>query len=194
MRARAAYISSLGTTAILVVAALLMLTLVSALVAFHGWPGTAAGSGVQSVPLAPEGATTVKVERTRVAVGQRRRAARRTQAAASVRRRTTTGLVKHVSAGGGPLLPGLVMVPAPEGPQASPPPGTPTVPPPSTPQGPGEQTPVPTPVQNSLPPLPDLAGELPPPPGAARPGDGGDDLAVMVGALMPPLPGLAARR
>jgi hypothetical protein len=53
MRARVAYISSLGTTAILVAAALLMLAVVSAIVAFRGWPGDANGATVQTVPLAP---------------------------------------------------------------------------------------------------------------------------------------------
>src|SRR5207237_977628 len=51
MRARAAYISSLGTTGILVSSALFMLTMVSALVAFRGWPGVTPGGGVQAVPL-----------------------------------------------------------------------------------------------------------------------------------------------
>jgi hypothetical protein len=51
MRARVAYISSLGTTAILVAAALLMLAVVGAIVAFRGWPGAANAAGVQSVPL-----------------------------------------------------------------------------------------------------------------------------------------------
>src|SRR3954463_14846281 len=51
MRARVAYISSLGTTAILVAAALLMLAVVGALVAFRGWPGSANGAVVQPVPL-----------------------------------------------------------------------------------------------------------------------------------------------
>jgi hypothetical protein len=53
MRARVAYISSLGTTAILVAAALLMLAVVSAIVAFRGWPGNATGAPVQTVALAP---------------------------------------------------------------------------------------------------------------------------------------------
>jgi hypothetical protein len=51
MRARAAYISSLGTTGILVSSALMMLTMVSALVAFRGWPDNSPGGGVQAIPL-----------------------------------------------------------------------------------------------------------------------------------------------
>jgi hypothetical protein len=50
MQARAAYIRSLGTTSILVAAALLMLGLVGALVGFHGWPDGAVGETVPSVP------------------------------------------------------------------------------------------------------------------------------------------------
>src|SRR3954454_23570639 len=57
MRARFAYITSLGTTAILVAAALLMLGVVGAIVTFHGWPGSAAGKGVRALPLAPNGPT-----------------------------------------------------------------------------------------------------------------------------------------
>jgi hypothetical protein len=53
MQARAAYIRSLGTTSILVAAALLMLGLVGALVGFHGWPEGAVGETVPSVPAQP---------------------------------------------------------------------------------------------------------------------------------------------
>ena len=45
MRVRVAYISSLGTTAILVAAALLMLAVVGAIVGVPGWPGGANGAG-----------------------------------------------------------------------------------------------------------------------------------------------------
>jgi hypothetical protein len=62
MRARAAYISSLGTTGILVGAALLMLATVGALVAFHHWPGGSTGNDVTAVPLQPpaRGVTAVR--------------------------------------------------------------------------------------------------------------------------------------
>jgi hypothetical protein len=50
MRARAAVIPTLGTTGILLAASLLMLALVSALVAFRGWPG-GTGDSVASVPV-----------------------------------------------------------------------------------------------------------------------------------------------
>src|SRR6266576_861730 len=97
MRARVAYISSLGTTAILVAAALLMLAVVGAIVAFRGWPGAANAAGVQSVPLAPSftqaRATLVitRVKRTAAVVR-----ARPAGAAAQARRLSTVGLVKQV--------------------------------------------------------------------------------------------------
>src|SRR4051794_10228128 len=113
MRARPAYISSLGTTAILVAAALLMLAVVSAIVAFRGWPGAATGSGdVQSVPLSPNGtaaraALVRHVPKTHgVERSTRSRAGRpsRTQAV------STAGLVKE-QASGPRVVPGVVMEP-----------------------------------------------------------------------------------
>jgi hypothetical protein len=107
MRARVAYISSLGTTAILVAAALLMLAVVGAIVAFRGWPGAANAAGVQSVPLEPSLTTArsalviTRVNRVRAVV----RAGTRTAAA---RRLTTVGLVKQV---GAPVVLGVVKVP-----------------------------------------------------------------------------------
>src|SRR5947208_13722554 len=116
MRARVAYISSLGTTAILVAAALLMLAVVSAIVAFRGWPGGEAGSGVQSVPLAPPGigaSSTLAARpvsfRTRVVRAPARSAA--LVAVAARRTASTKGLVKQ--RGAGPLVHGLVMVSVP---------------------------------------------------------------------------------
>jgi hypothetical protein len=53
MRARAAYIHSLGTTGILIAASMLMLALTSAIVTFRGWPGNDSSTGVQSLPLQP---------------------------------------------------------------------------------------------------------------------------------------------
>lgn len=126
MRARPAYISSLGTTAILVAAALLMLAVVSAIVAFRGWPGTATGSGgVHSVPLAPGtgAARAALVRRVATAPGverAKRSANRRPAAAVKSAKLSTAGLVK-----GGPseprVVPGIVMEPAPGAPmQAEP--------------------------------------------------------------------------
>ena len=46
MRADRAYIAGLGTTGVLVASALLLLAVVSALVAFRGWPGTDVGEDI----------------------------------------------------------------------------------------------------------------------------------------------------
>jgi hypothetical protein len=58
MTARKAYISSLGTTGLLVAAALAMLIVVGALVAFDRWP-TQAIAEAESVPVTPGDATRV---------------------------------------------------------------------------------------------------------------------------------------
>ena len=124
MRARVAYISSLGTTAILVAAALLMLAVVGAIVAFKGWPGAANGAGVQSVPLTTpltRASATLFVTRP-----GRRANVVRTRAAALTRsagRLSTAGLVKQV----GPVS-GVVKVTSGPGPSVHgtfPPPGRP---------------------------------------------------------------------
>src|SRR5438876_1854124 len=113
MRARVAYISSFGTTAILVAAALLMLAVVGAIVTFRGWPGSANAAGVQSVPLGP----SLQRARATPVVARVNRAGRgvvRTRTAAAVTRRlSTAGLVKQV---GPRVVPGLVMVPVATGP------------------------------------------------------------------------------
>jgi hypothetical protein len=108
MRVRVAYISSLGTTAILLAAALTLLTVVGTIVAFKGWPGSANGSGVQSVPIVPGSAPT------RAALVRRAPAAhhlvRKAPSHAAARPGSTAGLVK--SAGTGKrIVPGLIMVP-----------------------------------------------------------------------------------
>src|SRR4051794_427609 len=109
MRARVAYISSLGTTAILVAAALLMLAVVSAIVAFRGWPGGATGSGdVQSVPLSPHGTAerAALVRHVPKAHGvERSNASRAGQPAAARRAVSTAGLVKE-QANGPRVVPG----------------------------------------------------------------------------------------
>src|SRR3954463_6374740 len=100
MRARFAYISSLGTTAILVAAALLMLAVVSAIVAFRGWPGQASSGGVQTVPLAPGDATkrVALVRHPATSKGLERKTAR--PSARSARRSVSTaGLLKSKSHG-----------------------------------------------------------------------------------------------
>jgi hypothetical protein len=111
MRARFAYISSLGTTAILVAAALLMRAVVSAIVAYRGWPGAATGAGVQAVPLAT-GDTAKRVALVRphasVARGVERRAVK--SRAGARRSLSTAGLVK-AKASGPRTTPGVMMVP-----------------------------------------------------------------------------------
>jgi hypothetical protein len=120
MRARLAYISSLGTTTILVAAAVLLLGVVGAIVAFDGWPGGETGATVQTVPLARPAAVTAA--RRVVRAGTARRPVRAKPAASATRRRASTaGLVKQVETDPR-VVPGLVMVPAPVGPIASPPP------------------------------------------------------------------------
>ena len=164
MRARTAYISSFGTTSILVAASLLMLGLVSAIVGFHGFPGSSRGEGVTSVPLAPP-TRDLRVARhvTRDALG--RTASSRVRARAAGRRRgSARGVVKlpsmHPSATVGvvKITPGAPAGGAPQGPVATPPAKAPAAPaPPST--------------GLPLPPPPDatsivggLVGDPPPPP------------------------------
>jgi hypothetical protein len=106
MRARAAYISSLGTTAILVAAALLMLAVVGAIVAFRGWPGAANAAGVQSVPLPPS-LTQARAALIITRVNPSRSVVR-ARAAAARRFTSTAGLVKTV---GPRVVPGVVRVP-----------------------------------------------------------------------------------
>src|SRR2546423_11436655 len=108
MRARVAYISSLGTTAILVAAALLMLAVVGAIVAFRGWPGAANGAGVQSVPLtSPLTRASATLLATRAHRGGGVVRARGAAATKGAGRLSTVGLVKQV--GPGPV-PGIVKV------------------------------------------------------------------------------------
>jgi hypothetical protein len=66
MRARSAYIRSFGVTGILVAAALLMLAIVSAIVAFDRWPDSAVSSRVESVALAQVGSNAPSPEVVRV--------------------------------------------------------------------------------------------------------------------------------
>jgi hypothetical protein len=187
MRARFAYISSLGTTAILVAAALLMLALVGAIVGFRGWPGGAGGSPVESVPLAPNGVPTrvALVRRSSTARGVER-ASRRARA---VRRPVSTaGLVK-AGAAGPRVVPGLVMepaAPAPMAPQPISPGGEPQVQPVSQP-APERQSPEGSPDSG---PVPGSGGGLPlPPPPAPIPdpvatAPSADEVTSMVGTLL----------
>jgi hypothetical protein len=187
MRARAAYISSLGTTGILVAAALMMLALVSALVGFRGWPGGTSDS-IASVPIAsstsaPAALTqvrrvSVRVPAHPVALRAERTTPRPVRAAA-----TTAGLVKTETAEAAP--PHVVKVP--RGVEMTlPPTGRPTVPvapqsdpaaPPPGVEPPGEQPPsiIPSPPQGG--PAPDdvqgVVDQVVPLPGPSGGGSGG---------------------
>jgi hypothetical protein len=95
MRARAAVIPSLGTTGILLAAALLMLALVSALVAFRAWPG-GTGESVPSVPVTQEAGSRVDLKQVRTATAPREvtRVAAPVRERAAAPRFSTAGLVK----------------------------------------------------------------------------------------------------
>jgi len=178
MRARAAYISSLGTTGILVAAALMMLALVSALVGFSAWPGGMTDS-VASVPIARGADAPVALTQVRrVAVRERPAALRadRTTAAAAPRAVSTEGLVKTTAADPGPA--DVVKVPS-DVHMTLPPPGSPTAPqPPGT--GPALE---PTP---AAPPQDDTPSLVP-----GRPDDGQAPGSVeeLVDQVVGPLPG-----
>lgn len=190
MRARSAYISSFGTTTILVAGALLMLALVSALVAFKGFPGQSSGSGVQSVPLAPPSSTVRTAAATRTVPATTIARARRAARPAAPARVSAAGLVKTAPSGSGTarVVPGLVMVPVSTVTMVAPQPVQPatreeapqtlptTDPDPST-----------DPVRDTLDLLPD--SPLPPPPGEPTPA--AEDVTEMVGTLLggaPPEP------
>src|SRR4051794_4235066 len=193
MRARIAYISSLGTTAILVAAALLMLAVVGALVAFRGWPGNANGAVIQRVPLGPGSgaARTVLVRPTAATTSKRvvRVESFATRAAARARL-STAGLVKQPAS---PAAPGIVMQPVapPTMPPASPQ-TTPATPPPAVQNAvaqPDQPTSTaPAPVGGGSSPLPYVP--LPGPLAQGSPGAPTDQVVGMVGELIgtPPPP------
>jgi hypothetical protein len=92
MSARKAYISSLGTTGLLVAAALAMLIVVGALMAFDRWP-TQAVAEAESVPVATGGAderTTAANSETR-ATATERGAARATKSSSARSRAALRG-------------------------------------------------------------------------------------------------------
>jgi hypothetical protein len=193
MRARVAYISSLGTTAILVAAALLMLAVVGALVAFHGWPGSANGAVVQPVPLGP-GADRASTLIVRPTTSTRRvvRVGSFSRRAASRARLSTAGLVKRAAPA---VVAGLVMDPAPaatmrpSSPQsrAGSSPAAAVAPAIGPPQGSGDPTPVGDPGRQ-LPGVPSLTPGTPPSTSPQVPSS--DEVVAMVGELIgvPPPP------
>ena len=165
MQARAAYIRSIGTTGILVAAALLMLATVSALVAYEGWPGTAGGEPVTSVPV--QTPREVRVVRTVTKAPAAAKLVSREVAATS-----TVGLVRDVTAYG-PSTVGLVKVPPASAPAAPAPVAGPA-------PSPGVQAP---PIAEPTPPSPPSVAvpELLPPPA-----DGVDENAFgLLGTALP---------
>src|SRR3954469_24698040 len=183
MRARVAYISSLGTTAILVAAALLMLVLVGALVAFRGWPGRANGAVIHPVPLSPA-VTPARAILVRPAASTKRivRVGSFSRLAASRARLSTAGLVKRPAA---TTASGLVMTPAPAAPMTPASPSPPSGGPPSSPPPPGPALAPPGP------PAPGTPPQAPQDPGNPPPvGDPGSQLPELTlldpGAPPPP--------
>jgi hypothetical protein len=172
MRARAAYIRSLGTTSILVVAAILMLGVVGALVGFHGWPEGAVGDTVPSVPLKPAPQPVLS------AVRDVREAPNVTRGARLLGDRTATvGLVKEVPVSsprqiGHPeaYVPGQV-APTPAAQPPAAPANNPDVPPEAVPPTPPIGPPADAQQLQTL--VTQLLGTvpLPPPPPAAPQGD-----------------------
>ena len=110
MQARAAYIRSIGTTGILVAAALLMLATVGALVAYDGWPDRTGGDSVTSVPVQ----TPADVRAARSVAAPSPAAAKliAPAAAAATAGTPVPGLVRDVSARSQSTV-GLVKLPAP---------------------------------------------------------------------------------
>jgi hypothetical protein len=185
MRARAAYIRSLGTTSILVAASLLMLGVVGALVGFHGWPQGAVGETVPSVPLAPSPRPVLNAVRD---VSNASAGVRKSSAAAADRSVSTAGLVKVVPVSSPDAI-GYPEALAPG--HALPTSGTP----PGASNGGGEGTPA-GPVQTPSPPgappadpsqvrtlIDQVIGSLPPPPAQAGPGAESGSLQVGVPLL-----------
>jgi hypothetical protein len=171
MRARAAVIPTLSTTGILLAASLLMLAVVSALVAFRGWPG-GTGDSVASVPVGAGAHTPVALAQVRsVALPKAglERVAR--SAPAAPRPVSAGGLVKVEQVRTAPT--GIVKVPAGVH-MTLPPVATPTV-----------RTAPTTPATEPPPVTPEEPSQFLPPPGPTP-----DDVQETVGDVVGPLPQL----
>jgi hypothetical protein len=109
MRASRAYIAGFGTTSVLVASALLLLAVVSALVAFRGWPGTGLTENASSVVvgqpqrLAVEGRPQVALNASPAAAAVAGSPARGTAAAASGGARIAGTQVIRTAADTGPV-------------------------------------------------------------------------------------------
>jgi hypothetical protein len=191
MRARAAYIRSLGTTSILVAAALLMLGVVGALVGFHGWPAGAVGETVPAVPLTPTPQPVLS------AVRDVRKTDAVTRVANTPRRASTAGLVKVVPVST-PHTVGTpeVFTPGHTGPASGAPPAA-AAPPEAADHGTTPVAQVSPPAQPPTDPeglqtlLTQLGDQLPPPPSAPHDGQGTEVSVPLLGVTITVPPGHA---
>jgi hypothetical protein len=127
MKASRAYITSLGTTGLLLCFALLLLVVVSALTAFRGWPGQAAGGDDSAAVRIDSGREAAHVKRVRqttaAATASTQRAAERAPAPARRARKAgnrDTGAVGGVSRQGAAAPAPAEPAQAPAEPQAAP--------------------------------------------------------------------------
>jgi hypothetical protein len=108
MKATKAYIASLGTTGVLLGASLLMLAVVSAVVAFDGWPTGNASTRVQTLVLSEKPAA-IRVSATATAqaspTAAPARALARVPTVAIPRVRNVQNVAGQRVAGGGPSTP-----------------------------------------------------------------------------------------
>jgi hypothetical protein len=131
MARRRAILAGLGTTGVLVGLALVLLAVVGALLAFHGWPGTAGGGSLQGVSLddkrlvraAPPSFAAAAVPGTRSIVAlPRRRGGRRSRAGRAAARQGVAGIRRTLRAGRAgedPAAAGPGVTSAPSGPAPS---------------------------------------------------------------------------
>jgi len=186
MRARIAYISSLGTTGVLVASALVMLILVGALLAFDRWP-THAVAEAETVPIADDGPRAIRraaPAATKVAAdpAPSARAARLTRASQKlVSAAARAGRVESHAAGTAPAQtvrdPVVSSLPAPE----SAPQPTVAQQEPAAQPAPSSDSPAPAPA-----PVGSVAPGLPIPPGTLDPSNGdvvGDTTSEVSGAV-----------
>jgi hypothetical protein len=117
MARRRAFLAGLGTTGLLVALALLLLAVVGALLAFHGWPGSGGVGSAEGVSLddkrlvtvAPPSFAAAADPATRAATARNRRTGRRSRDGRSAARQEVAGVRRTLRAGGsggdGPAIP-----------------------------------------------------------------------------------------
>jgi hypothetical protein len=176
MRAGKAYLSSLGTTGVLIASSLLLLTVVGALVGFNRWP-TQAAAEPDTVAIAPGGtphAIRLRSGYLFVAPGAVRLAGTVSGSAAAPRATTrlaaaTSSLQTGAATATAPAGPGVSMQPAPVG--APRPPAPPPAPAPAPAAEPVRADPSAADPGADVP-SPDGLGDILPS-GGTTPGDGG---------------------